>query len=241
MGRSNNRRNKSKRGGGRASNSQPQSTEDSNSHKMFSYSTANRNKGPTYQECVDDFCNHVQATYDRGFDIAESLRQGKLIDLNDSKPTMQVDEEGLRGAALSAANRAFDIEYRMDLTRWKDRKEKLLENVTKAYSELLVEWCDDNMRKRVEQHKDFKDKIKNCPFELLKELKPLMTNPVRTEYHYMELVRIMVSMLHFNKQDLEDSNLDYRKRSDHEAARLKEKVGTDWLTILSPRPPSTGP
>ena len=153
-----------RRGSGRSNQYAGRSTSNPQSQKEIKFSTHVQGKpqGATYATVKESILQHIQKTYKGGNDIARSLKDLKLIKLNDEKPKREISKESI--AAEAAIEQAgMDITYQEELRRFLDRQDNLRENLYKAYAPIYTNYCTRAIQSRVEAHPDFDDKIENNP------------------------------------------------------------------------------
>ena len=135
----------------------------------------------TYATVKDAIISQVQKTFKNGDDIAQSIKDGKVIDLKKEEPIRLISvESDARKASLEQTG--FDIKYQEELRRFLDRKDNLRQGLTKAYALILSNYCNKVMQSRVKEHPDFDTKIENDPIVLLESIKVLMHDPIRAQY-----------------------------------------------------------
>ena len=113
-----------------------------------------------------------QKDYKFGFDLAQSLRQQKRMDLSSEEPTRKFSKE-TDPAKAALEQSGFDIRYKTEYDYHHDRVATLIANEPKAYSDIFRIWCGDKMQKRVKGHKDFQMLIEHDPYKLLDAVKVL--------------------------------------------------------------------
>ena len=68
-----------------------------------------------------------------------------------------------------------------------DWKQKLKEDMMKAYTSIFTNNMTRGLQIRVEEHPDFDSKIDDNPIVLLEFIKNLMHEPVRAQYHLVSI------------------------------------------------------
>ena len=95
-----------------------------------------------------------QKDYKYGYDLAQSLRDGKRMDLSSEEPTRKFSKE--TDAAKAALEQSgFDIKCKTEYDYHHDRVATLKANEPKSYSDIFRKWCGDKMQKHVKEHRDF--------------------------------------------------------------------------------------
>jgi hypothetical protein len=145
---------------------------------LFAINTINNPIIATYTTVKDYLVQHIQNTFVGGHNIAQSLADKELVNLTPMKPKRQVSMLAVDASKAIEQDR-FDIEYREDLRVFNNRKVLLEQQTTQAYSIILTSFCTRGMKQRIEEHINFKTKIKNDCIKLLKAIKVLMHNSVR--------------------------------------------------------------
>ena len=184
----------------------------SNGGQTYSYSTVK-----------EEIVNLIQRTYSHGLDVATSLKNMEVIDVDKDKPTLAActidktqDAAGYE-AELEQNKLVFQTEY----TIWKERKEKLKYNLTSAFSLIFQKYCSTSMQKRVEEHEEYESTIYNDPIELLKAIGELMHATVRAKYPYQTITDTLLRFL-LCKQREKEGLLEFSKRYKQERDVMNE-------------------
>ena len=129
--------------------------------KFFPHGIGRDRQTVTYDTVKDHIVQYVQKTYNQGQDIAISLRDLAIKDLDPQQPR--------RGQATStdAADKTneqagMDILYQAELERYLDRKATLEQNLHKSYYALIFStYCNKMMQHRIEEHPDYETTIRD--------------------------------------------------------------------------------
>jgi len=120
----------------------------------FAPNSQGTGKNHTYATVKDYVLQYIQKTYDGGYDVATSLEDEVLVDLNNSKPVRLIsrnsdpDEQRLE-------QEGHNIDYEDTLKRWNDRRDLLDREMKKAYSLIKENYCTRAMQSRIEEHPDY--------------------------------------------------------------------------------------
>ena len=158
----------------------------------------------TYATVKDAITSYIQKTYDHGHDMAKALEDNQEFDFTPSRPTRAISFQ--TGEDKRIEQEGFDIDYREELRIWNSRKETYRKNKTKAYSLILTSYCSTAMQKRVEQHPDFKTKIKDDPIALLEVIKTLMHATVRAQYPWGSLFTAISNIVNIKQHEMKTSS-----------------------------------
>ena len=164
----------------------------------------------TFDTVKDHIVHMVQKSYKHGQDVAKSLRDEQKLDVSLWKPIREVSQDTDEGER-NLEQIGNDIIYQEETKRYLDRKGDLEENLTKAYALIFSQYCNKTMQSRVEEHQDFTTTIRDDPIELLKKVRVLMHDPVRSKYPFASLTEAMSRMINL-KQMEQEQLLDYVKR-----------------------------
>ncbi|KAL7577498.1 hypothetical protein ACA910_004779 [Epithemia clementina (nom. ined.)] len=148
----------------------------------------------------DSIVSYVQRTYKHGKDIAISLRDLKKKDLSSLKPVRDISmetDEGMRKLEQDG----FDILYQAEIKQFLERKRALEENMDKTYALIFGTYCSKAIQSCVEEHPDYKSKIRDNPIELLKIVSVLMHDTVRARYPYASLYDAMMRLFNLKQQE----------------------------------------
>ena len=120
----------------------------------------------------------IQKEYEFGWDMAESIRDMKLIDLTLLAPELgELTETDPQ--KRTREEKALDIIFQQKTSRYLKQVEKLEENMGKAYSLIYKNYCDTGMQARIKEHPKYYSKILDNPIKLLEAILILMHEPVR--------------------------------------------------------------
>ena len=126
--------------------------------------------------------------------MAKALRQRKTLDFSSEKPTLKTATTGTKAEKVRQ-DKEYELEFNIDMKKWKEKCEILVENEKRAYADLFTDaWSDDNMRCRVEQVKNFKSEILDNPYKTIDEMKIFMVNPVRTQHYMIRIKRTIITV-----------------------------------------------
>jgi hypothetical protein len=181
----------------------------------------------TYSTVKDAIIQYIQKTFKDGDDVAQSLKEGKLIDLEAEKPVRGVSSSPVKSEA-TLEQTGLDILYQEELRGFFDRKNNLRTNMTKAYALIFTNYCNRTMQLRIEEHPEFETKIENKPIALLEAIKVLMHDPVRATYPMVSMTEALTRLVNL-KQNENEQLLDYVKRFKQQRDVVKSYLGTKLL------------
>ena len=133
-----------------------------------------------YATAADFIINHIKKEYDRGRDIAESLRELEIPDINLWMPTLRASTNPDTTIQV-LENKQYEMEYKAKLTEALHRTRIYDDNLVKSYA-LIWERCNSAMQSQLEQRTDYKSTVYNNPIELLKAIKEHSLNYHETRY-----------------------------------------------------------
>ena len=203
-------------GRGRGRSTRTSSTASAPGEKIvkFSPQTTGRDKFATYATVTEAAIGQIQRTYDEPVDICKALTDMQHIDLNVDKPTRTLSALPAGDATEIAARQleqdGLDIEYKLLYQNWLACKKQYDTNQHKSYALIFEHYCTKVMKARVEEHPDFKTKIKEDPIALLEAIKSLMQEAIRAQYPWISAVNCLVAWLTCTMYDHE-SPLEYNK------------------------------
>ena len=121
--------------------------------------------------------NHIKKTYDRGNDVAQSLKDLKLANTEAWKPKLKGSEAAKteakteeQKAKVAPETRQNELEFKAELDEAMKRIRTYENNMFKAHA-LLWERCASAMQNRILARKDYESTICNDPTELLRAIK----------------------------------------------------------------------
>ena len=218
------------RGGNKKQETKPNKPTYKTSEMKFSPYGAAHGKSPTTFETVKDhIINTIQKSYKHGQDIADSLINMEEMDMEDNEPQMgTADSEGTTPAQLRTKQKAMEVKYQIDYTRFCERQEAYKENMIKAYALIYGNFCTESMQTRLQQQVNFQDEIRNNPIELLKNIQILMHDPVRGRYPYATVTDAFKTLI-FTRQNENEHILDYSKKFKENRDVLKSYIGDEMF------------
>jgi hypothetical protein len=114
-----------------------------------------------------------------------------------------------------AEQKMFDMITKGQVEKYLAREDNLCQNQPKAFSVIMQNFCTHDMVREIQTHPDFKSKIEDNPFELLKVVKTLMHNPTRARYPFLQLTDIALSFLlcrQYENEHPADSRRDLKRK-----------------------------
>jgi hypothetical protein len=176
----------------------------------FSPQNQGKTQYATYATTRDTVIQYIQKSYKGGHDVAQSLEERVMIDLRVEEPQREISKK-TDSTDKTVDQSGLDIKYQEELRRHLDRKDALKEGLNKAYALIYSTYCTKAMQSRIEEHPDFKTKLKNDPITVLEANKLLMHDTVRAQYPLVSMTDALGRLINVRQQDNE-SLLDYVKR-----------------------------
>jgi hypothetical protein len=133
----------------------------------------------------------------------------------------------------------FDMITKGEVEKYLTRKDNLRQNQPKAFSVIMQDFCTPDMTREIQTHPDFKSKIEDNPFELLKVVKTLMHNPTRACYPFLQLTDIALSFL-LCRQYENEQPANFKKRLEEKADIFASLVGDNILDEFVKTTPAVG-
>jgi hypothetical protein len=106
-----------------------------------------------YESAADFIINHIKKEYDRGRDIAESLRELAIPKTDLWMPTLKASSD-TEPAVQALENKQYEMEYKAKLSEALHRTRIYDDNLVKSYA-LIWERCNTAMQSRLEQRVDY--------------------------------------------------------------------------------------
>ena len=175
-----------------------------------------------YESAADFIINHIKKEYDRGRDIAESLRELQKPNTDTWMPTLRASTN-TDSEAQATENKQYELEYKAKLTEAMRRINVYDDNLVKSYA-LIWERCNTAMQSRIEQRTDYQSTIYNDPIELLKAIKEHALNYQETRYE-MSIISSAFRALFGTKQREGENLQEYTKRFKTSKEILESHVG----------------
>ena len=169
----------------------------------------------------------IQKEYEFGRDMAESLREMKLVDLTVLAPELGESTEP-DPVKRAREEKSMDIIFQQRTARYLKRVEKLEENLGKAYSLIYKNYCDTVMQARIKEHPNYYSEILDNPIKLLEAISTLMHKPVRAQFAYVSMMEAHRRLLNIRLREKEGL-LEYMERFKQEKAIVKSHLGESFL------------
>ena len=169
----------------------------------------------------------IQKEYEYGRDMAESIRDMKLIDLSVLAPELG-DSKEVDPVKKAREEKALDIIFNQKTARYLKRIEKLEENMGKAFSLIYENYCDTTMQTQIKEHPKYYSEILDNPIKLLEAIGILMHEPVRAQFGYVSMMEAHRRLLNVRQRDREGL-VEYMERFKQEKSIVKKKLGNKFL------------
>ena len=215
------------RSGGRGSG---EGKKDNNSMKkktlFYPHSTSRQHQGSPYETVKDMAVTDIIAQLDKGAeDVAKSFDLEHPIEF----PMPSVRTSTATDVSIKEQeNKAYLARYGKEMQNKEDRESQLRHNLHKAYAILIRDYCSEGMGVLIREHADFATRIKNDPFELLKEIRTFMHAPVKTKYVYDSLLS-KIATAFTRKQGDNESLHQYYEAVKSNMAVVESHLGKHFL------------
>ena len=216
------------RGHGNNRSNRNNNSSNNNSPKEYKFSpqsNAGRTQTATYATVKEIIIQQVQKWTKGGMDVAKSLKDLKVIDLEKEEPKRLISEKKDQERAIEQDG--MNIKYQEELRRHLDRKDALKEGLNRAYAFIIANYCTKAMCARVEEHPNYST-IEDDPIELLVVLKTLMHDSVRAQYPMVSMTDALARLINV-KQYENETLLDYVKRFKQLRDVVKSQLGYNFL------------
>jgi len=186
------------------------SSKGSDSNEMKTYSKVEMKFAPldakgksiqaTYVQVKEALLFEIQKTFVCGArHVITSLEDEETVVL--PRPRLQVSQLTDKDAK-EHENDEFKIQYAEDIKDWNKERKQFEDALLKANGLIWSDYMSKSMMYKVEQHPEFASKIKGDPVELLKAIKLLMHDTIRSQYPMKTQVDTMRKLLTFRQNDL---------------------------------------
>ena len=181
------------------------------------------NKQASEYETASEFViNYIKRTFDRGNDIAETLRTLSIQETEKWMPELKMSNE-TDEAIKTKENRQYELEYKAKLDKAIMRVDKYQQNLYKAYA-FLWEKCSSAMQNKIMGRKDFDTNIYNDPIKLLKAIKEHSLNFQESKYE-MSIITEAIKNFFNTKQKDNESLQEYTRRFKSAKDIMESHVG----------------
>ena len=175
----------------------------------YNYYLGSAKQATEYEEVTEYLINHIKKTYEFGNDIAMAINNQEPIITESWKPFLQKstnDDPEMK----EIENEQFKIEFKSDYDNYRKHQQTYYNNITKAYA-LFWDRCTKAMKNKIEARSDFKSKIVNNPFELIKAIKEHSLNFQEKRYNMSVILDAMRTLIN-TRQKENESLQDYTKQ-----------------------------
>ena len=194
---------------------------------MFSPKTQGTSlKYASFASIKERIAQQAQKKYKFGSDVAKSIKDEKKLDLDASKPKIQVSKKA-DDYEREVEQKMFDIDYQEAVRRHMDRKEQLDENMKKLYTEIFTVYCTTSMQQRLEEHPNF-DKFEDDPIATLEVIRNTTHETIRAQYPLVTIVDSVVRWMNARQGEDEDL-IAFTKRVKQLSDVVKSMIGTKIL------------
>ena len=100
-------------------------------------------------------------------------------------------------------------------------------NKYKAFT-IIYNYCNQTMKNRIEESKNYESEIRNNPFKMLEVIKIKMYGQVRAKYEYTQVTDTLVQLIN-TKQEHGENLTDYAKRFKQSRDNVKSILGEKFL------------
>ena len=179
---------------------------------------------------IKKYCiNSFKMKFKQGIYIATALEEGKEYDFTTEvpPPLILIQETGTDKETLEAQgkNESSRIDYKRKLDKYNEKLEVFADNKYKAYG-FLWDKCSSQMKQNIETKQDYHTKIKNDPFELLKNIEILSYNYQESKYEVAIIFDAMKTFITLKQRD-DENLLTYLDRFKAAAENLKTQMGSE--------------
>ena len=160
------------------------------------------NKQASEYETASKFViNYIKRTFDRGNDIAETLRTLNIQETEKWMPELKISTS-TKETIKTRENRQYKLEYKAKLDKAIKRVDKYQQNLYKAYA-FLWEKCSRVMQNKIVGRKDFNRNIYNDPIKLLKAIKEQSLNFQESQYEMSIITEAIKNFFNTKQKDNE--------------------------------------
>ena len=181
---------------------------------------------------IKKYCiNQFKMKYKQGIYIGTALENGQEYDFMPEKPPplVIIKEDGTEDDVLlkRGLNESSKIEFQMAMAEHNERVKTYQENKIKAYS-FLWDKCSSQMKQNLESKADYSSRIKNNPFELLKNIEALSYNYQESRYEIAIIADAIRNFINIKQKD--DENLSsYLERFTAASNNLIAQKGSEII------------
>ncbi len=165
--------------------------------------------------------NHIKQ-WDHGADVAKALNEMKDIDFTQFEPKLKYSRQ-TEAEKKAAENREFELKFKEDYAQHQRRYGHYENTKTKAYG-LMWEMCSLALQQKLQQRKDFKEKIEDNPIELLKAIQVHAMSYQESRYPMTTIYDAFRNMIKCKQKENESLN-DYMKRFKSVREVLESQIG----------------
>jgi hypothetical protein len=228
---SNNSRNQARSGNGRGHGNRQGNNQSRAKPKETSYMFTTHTHGAvqtaTYQSIKEHIANKIQKTLLHGHDVAQSIRDGVLVDLEAVAPRHEIAVD-THAATRAAKQREEDIKCQALMTAHATRTLTFQSNLQKAYAMIMDDYVSPSLRHRIRERPDYHTMIEDNPLVLLTTILTCLHEPTRQQHPLIMPLQHAKAYLQFRM--IPDETLtDYTKRFKQAKDMTKDILGTRML------------
>ena len=175
----------------------------------WNYYIGSAKQASKYKAITEFLVNHIKETFEYGGDIAMAIVNQAPINTDLGKPRLQKSSDP-DPDIKDTENEQYKMEFQANFNNYGIRDRTYTNNIMKAYA-LFWGRCAKGMKNKIEARSDFKSKIENNPFELLKMIKEHSMSYQENCYNMSVILDLLMTLLTTRQKDVE-SLQDYTKR-----------------------------
>jgi len=213
--------------------SQPTSQKSKNSSNLsqdvrfYPHGSGKEGQVMTFMKVKKHLILKLQREFEYGSDIAATIRDGVLFDIDKELPVKKVSQ-ALDGSVRAAEQESYDRVFKEKIKEYVKRDLKLNENLKKTFALIFQSYCSATMQRRLEEHPEFELSIQDDPIKLMEAIAQLMHEPIRAVYPYSAVTEAMKRFINIKQKDDEDI-VGFMERFSQQKNILQSHLGSDFL------------
>jgi hypothetical protein len=161
----------------------------------WTYYIGSAKQASEYETTTEFLVNHIKETFEFGRDIAIAIVNQALINTDAWKPRLQKSADPDPDPDTRATeNEQYRMEFQANFNNYGICDCTYTNNIIKAYA-LFWGKCAKGMKNKIEARSDFKSKIENDPFELLKMIKEHLMSYQENCYNMSVILDSLMTLL----------------------------------------------
>ncbi len=194
----------------------------------FEINTKTNQVTKTFDDIQSHILGYIQKTFDGGRYVVEQIKNPNRDENDIIPPPVRNISEETELSKREMEQEGFDMNYKIEYEIYRNEVKKHKDNMFKAYTLIIENYCSTGLKNRIEGQEKFKDEIENKPHKLMELIKSLVRTPNQTTFCMVSLVRAFKRFATLRQQD-DESLTDWNRRFKQERDIFAQMMGDQFL------------